>query len=307
MRDPAYRSFCRLIAFDVLSKVCYSPCIHIIYNSIAEAVLEQERQIKQKVGIGMRRYRGRYRGRRTKHLKIIAGMFALLIAVLSAACVVYVQDFYRADETALEAMVSDRQVTVNRFERSVVFLPEEPACGVIFYPGGKVEHTAYAPLMRKLAENGVLCVVPEMPGNLAVLNHKAASGIPEQYPEIAEWYLAGHSLGGSMAAVFAADHAENYEGLILLAAYSTADLRESGLRVLSIYGSEDGVLDFERYNNNRSNLPDATREILLDGGNHACFGSYGLQTGDGASLISQEKQMEETAEEILAFLSNRTN
>ena len=110
-----------------------------------------------------------------------------------------------------------------------------------------------------------------------------------------------------MAAVFAADHAENYEGLILLAAYSTADLRESGLRVLSIYGSEDGVLDFERYNNNRSNLPDATREILLDGGNHACFGSYGLQTGDGASLISQEKQMEETAEEILAFLSNRTN
>ena len=250
-------------------------------------------------------YRGRYRGRRTKHLKIIAGMFTLLIAALSAACVVYVRDFYRADETALEAMASDHQVTVEQLDRSVAFLPEEPACGLIFYPGGKVEYTAYAPLMRELAENGVLCVVPEMPGNLAVLNHKAANGIPEQYPEITEWYLAGHSLGGSMAAVFAADYAENYEGLILLAAYSTADLRESGLRVLSVYGSEDGVLDFERYHDNRDNLPDATREILLDGGNHACFGSYGLQDGDGVSLISPEQQMEKAAEEILVFISDR--
>jgi predicted alpha/beta-hydrolase family hydrolase len=160
--------------------------------------------------------------------------------------------------------------------------------------------------MRELAENGVLCVVPEMPGNLAVLNPKAAKGIPEQYPEITEWYLGGHSLGGSMAAVFAADHAEDYEGLILLAAYSTVDLRESDLRVLSIYGSEDGVLNFESYHDNRDNLPESTEEVVLNGGNHACFGSYGLQDGDSAARISPEKQVEKSAEHVLAFLADGT-
>ena len=109
-----------------------------------------------------------------------------------------------------------------------------------------------------------------------------------------------------MAAVFAADHAEDYEGLILLAAYSTVDLKGSGLQVLSIYGSEDGVLNFEAYQENRGNLPEAVQEILLDGGNHACFGSYGLQEGDGVSLISPEKQMEKTVEQILEFLADGT-
>lgn len=297
MRDSAYRFFVSCVC-------CFGRGVlqYILYlNSVVT-----EPWMKQKAGMGMYGYRGRYRGRRTSKLKLVAGMFAVLIAVLSAACVIYVKDFYRADETALEAMVSDHQVTVNRLERSVAFLPEEPACGLIFYPGGKVEYTAYAPLMRELAENGVLCVVPEMPGNLAVLNPKAAKGIPEQYPEVTEWYLGGHSLGGSMAAAFAADHAEDYEGLILLASYSTVDLRESGLRVLSVYGSEDGVLNFESYHDNRNNLPESTEEIVLDGGNHACFGSYGLQDGDGAARISPEKQVEKSAEHMLAFLADGT-
>ena len=109
-----------------------------------------------------------------------------------------------------------------------------------------------------------------------------------------------------MAAAFAADHAEDYEGLILLASYSTVDLRESGLRVLSVYGSEDGVLNFESYHDNRNNLPESTEEVVLDGGNHACFGSYGLQDGDGAVRISPEKQVEKSAEHMLAFLADGT-
>lgn len=198
-------------------------------------------------------------------------------------------------------MVSDEQVTVTRVDRAEVFLPEEPECGVIFYPGGKVEHIAYAPLMRELAEEGVLCVLTEMPANLAVLDINAAEGIQEQYPEITEWYMAGHSLGGSMAAAYVADHADTYEGLILLASYSTKDLSDTDLRVLSVYGSEDGVLNLENYNENRGNLPASTVEVVVDGGNHACFGSYGLQEGDGAASISPEKQLEETARQMMAF------
>ena len=79
--------------------------------------------------------------------------------------------------------------------------------------------------------------------------------IQEKYPEIEEWYIGGHSLGGSMAASYLADHADEYEGLILLGSYSTADLSETDLEVLSVYGSEDKVMNRVKYEENKSNLP----------------------------------------------------
>ncbi|MBQ3601265.1 MAG: alpha/beta hydrolase, partial [Lachnospiraceae bacterium] len=112
----------------------------------------------------------------------------------------------------------------------------------MFYPGGKVEYTAYLPLMNSLAEEGILCVLLKMPFNLAVLDMNAADGIQEQFPEIENWYIGGHSLGGAMAASYLETHANDYQGLILLGSYSTADLSTTELEVLSIYGSEDTVL-----------------------------------------------------------------
>jgi len=245
----------------------------------------------------MYRYRGRKRERRGLFLLAVIAILLLLVI----GCIFYVRDFYRADDAALTAMQSDNRVTVEQTVAGAVFMPQEPSTGLVFYPGGKVEHTAYAPLMRELAEEGILCVLTEMPLNLAVLDVNAAEGIPEQYPDITTWYIGGHSLGGSMAASFAADHADTYEGLILLASYSTKDLSGTDLRVLSVYGSEDGVLNQEKYSGNKVHLPDSAVEILLDGGNHACFGSYGAQEGDGAARISPEKQVEATAEQIIAF------
>ena len=174
--------------------------------------------------------------------------------------------------------------------------------GFIFYPGGKVEHTAYAPLMRACAERGVLCVLIRMPFNLAVFNINGADGIPEQFPEVAHWYLGGHSLGGAMAASYAADHADELDGLVLLAAYSTRDLTKSGLAVLSIYGSEDGVLDMKKYEKYRSNLPHDTSEVVIDGGCHASFGRYGAQAGDGTPTISSDEQISRTAVEIVRII-----
>ena len=105
-----------------------------------------------------------------------------------------------------------------------------------------------------------------------------------------------------MAAGYAAVHYEDYDGLILLAAYSTKDLSQTTLRVLSVYGSEDGVMNRESYEKNGSNLPADTTEVLLDGGCHAQFGSYGPQDGDGIPTISGEEQVRQTAEAIAAFI-----
>lgn len=101
-----------------------------------------------------------------------------------------------------------------------------------------------------------------------------------------------------MAASYVSKHTEDFEGLVLLAAYSTEDLSDSGLKVLSVYGSEDGVLNREKYEEYRSNLPKDTVEYVMEGGNHAEFGSYGEQEGDGQARISQGEQIAITVEKI---------
>ena len=193
-------------------------------------------------------------------------------------------------------------IAVKQKGNTLAFIPENAETGLIFYPGGKVEYTAYAPLMRALADNGVLGVLVRMPLNLAVLNMNAANGIPEQYPQIKHWYIGGHSLGGSMAASHAAKNASAYEGLVLLASYSTADLSTSGLSVISIYGSEDGVLNMEKYAEYKCNLPTVFEEHIIEGGCHAEFGSYGPQDGDGVPMLTGEEQIAETVRLLTAFL-----
>ena len=173
---------------------------------------------------------------------------------------------------------------------------------MIFYPGGKVENTAYAPLLRACAENGILCALVRMPGNLAVLDANAADGLQQEHPEVTTWYIAGHSLGGAMAASHAAAHAKDFDGLILLAAYSTKNLTGTPLRVLSVYGSEDGVMNRGSCYKYRENLAVDTTDVVLDGGCHAQFGSYGAQECDGIPTISGEEQTRQTAEAIVAFI-----
>ena len=215
----------------------------------------------------------------------------------------YVSDYYHADEIAMEAMaVKTDGVQIEQDRNVIWFIPEKPTTGLIFYPGGKVEYTAYAPLLRICAKQGICCALVQMPGNLAVLDADAADGLQQEHPEITAWYMAGHSLGGAMAANYVAAHYEDFDGLILLAAYSTKDLTQTPLRVLSVYGSEDGVMNREAYEKNRENLPADTEELVLNGGCHAQFGSYGPQDGDGVPTISGEEQVRQTADAISAFI-----
>ena len=220
----------------------------------------------------------------------------VLLAAIAIGCGFYLGDYYRAEAEAIA--LTDGGVG------NLVWTPENPSAGLIFYPGGKVDQAAYAPLMEALSDRGILCVVTEMPFHLAVLDIDAAAGIQSEYPDVERWYLGGHSLGGSMAAAYLDQCEENYEGLILLASYSTADLSASGLEVLSIYGSEDQVLDRENYEEYRRNLPEDFRELVIDGGCHAGFGLYGPQEGDGAPAITAEEQIEITADAITEMVGD---
>ena len=234
--------------------------------------------------------------------KLWIWIVAAVLVALVVACVMYLSNGYCADMAAIEAFGAADIKTQTQKDGTIVFLPDKAKAGFIFYPGGKVEHTAYIPLMQKLAEQDILCVLIKMPFDLAVFDVGAADGIQAQYPEIKNWYIGGHSLGGAMAASYAADHPEEYEGLVLLGAYAAADLSTTDLKVLSVYGSEDLILNREKYNKHRSDLPDGFSEIVIAGGCHAYFGMYGPQTGDGTPTISNEEQILLTAEEIVALI-----
>ena len=228
----------------------------------------------------------------------------ITVVVLAGACALYLGDYYRADQAALDAFQSAEAVEEHRLsDRAVAYLPEQPTAGLIFYPGGKVEHTAYVPLMEACARQGILCVLVEMPFRLAVLDLEAAQGLQAHFPEVERWYMAGHSLGGAMAGAYLEDHAGDFDGLVLLAAYSTTDLTQSGLRVLSVYGSEDGVMDRETYESSKQNLPDDTVEVVIDGGCHAGFGVYGPQKGDGTPTLTVEEQIGLTARAVVDFVA----
>lgn len=229
-----------------------------------------------------------------KKLFIWVGAIAVVLALLFSVGAIYVNDYYKADADAIEA--SFPAELTERAEKGYITVGDKSnQNGFIFYPGGKVEYTAYLPLMRLLAKEGIFCVLVEMPLNLAVLDPNAAEDIVKKYPEIKSWYIGGHSLGGSMAASCASKNTNVFSGLVLLGSYSTADLSDTSLEVLSLYGSLDQVMNREKYEKYRSNLPESFTERIIEGGNHAGFGMYGEQDGDGKATLTEEEQITHTA------------
>lgn len=239
--------------------------------------------------------------------RVLIWIFSALavLSIILAVSYIYLSDYYHADRQAISEFSFSENISEKELDGgAIAFIPSETRAGLIFYPGGKVEAEAYTPLMMSLAEEGILCVLVEMPFNLAVLDINAAEGIKEQFSEIENWYMSGHSLGGSMAASYISKNASDYEGLILIASYSTADISKSDLDVISIYGSEDKVLNGEKYIEYKKNLPDDLFEYVIDGGCHAYFGVYGSQSGDGTPNITNEEQIRITSEIISENIFN---
>lgn len=241
------------------------------------------------------------KGKNVSKKKVAIGISLAVILACVIFCIAYINDYYHAEDLVNTYLTSGETVTVTT-EDNIVFLDGAGTeHALIFYPGAKVEYTSYVPLFYALAEQGIDCFVVKMPGNLAILGMNKAEDIMQEY-EYENWYLSGHSLGGAMAANFAADHAEALEGVVLLAAYPTKDLSGTELSVVSVYGSEDRVLNAEKLEEGRALMPEDYTELCIEGGNHAWFAYYGEQEGDGVAVISRQEQQEKTIAAILKLL-----
>lgn len=226
---------------------------------------------------------------------------AVSILLIAVAFFAYLEVYYHAGSEAEEYLKSSSRVKVEEYRNMYRFDGPGSSTAVAFYPGGKVEETAYAPLMHRLAEQGVDCFLLKLPFRMAVLAPNAADDIIGEY-EYGRWFLMGHSLGGIVAAEYNAKNADDTDGVILLASYPTEPVPESE-RMLSIYGTEDGCLSEEEYDSSRGLWPKVWSERIIKGGNHSGFGYYGPQKGDGEAEISAHEQQSMTIREIRNFLS----
>lgn len=235
---------------------------------------------------------------------ILIGLIGVLLVSL-VTFFIWISNSYKAMDLAKRALVSDNKIEVN-IEEFITFTPKNVNAtkGLILYPGAKVEAQAYAPLARGIADKGYKVVIVEMPLNFAMISSNKAQKVIDEYPEITTWAIGGHSLGGVSASKFAAENTK-VSGVALLASYPIGDdLRDLGKKVISIWGSKDGVLNFTKLAESKNNLPYDTTYVEIEGGNHAQFGDYGAQKGDHEAIISQQEQLNITYKSILEFMKN---
>lgn len=222
------------------------------------------------------------------------------VIIFIGAFIIWANNSYKPTSEAVEALSTNELVTVIDDE-FIIFEPQSKAKkGFIFYPGGKVEPEAYSALARKIAEEGYLVVIAPMTLDLAVLSPNKATDVIEKFDYIETWAIGGHSLGGVMAVRYAAEN-ENIDGVVLYASYPQGEeLKDLDIKVLSIYGSKDGVADLEKVKN--AVLSKDSEIVEIEGGNHAGFGSYGNQKGDNEATITGEEQIEKAANYTVEFL-----
>jgi len=213
---------------------------------------------------------------------------------------------YTPAANAESAMVSGNGVVVEKNENWISFEPSfTTGAAIIFYPGGLVEAESYSTLAKRIAATGHAVYIAQMPLNLPLTKVDAAEEIIRVHPKLS-FVLGGHSLGGVMASRFAAEHSDQLEGVFFLASYpdEKGSLKGTTLAVLSILGTEDEVINRDSYREGRSYLPDNTVYYSVDGGNHAQFGSYGPQKGDGDATISEDEQQIRTVRALQDWLGN---
>lgn len=236
----------------------------------------------------------------------VTSVLALLVVVFLA----YAHTVMQGERPeALEAWRDDA-VEITSTETGIVIEPVEGATGegLVFIPGAKADPYAYLYKLSGVAEASGLTVVITKPTlNLAFFDRRPLSTFTALAPGVDGWLVGGHSLGGVRACQLADEddadeRGEAVAGLVLFGSYCANDLSDSGLAVLSISGTNDGLSTPEKVAGAAQLLPADAEFVELGGVNHADFGDYGVQPGDGVSTRDDAEVRREIAAAVAAFV-----
>lgn len=220
---------------------------------------------------------------------ILVILIIFLLIILSF--ITWTQFIYVADQATLQQFFTENEDSLTVTEHPTYFdlTSKSNTCttgncvqsGFIFYPGAKVDPQAYFyKLAFLVSENNIRLFITKPPLHLAFFGINQADAIINTNPDIKNWTLGGHSLGGAMACEYIKGNSDKINTLILLGSYCASDLSSRNLTVVGIHGSLDGLLDKQKVSDNRSNLPQSNEDYVIEGMNHAQSGNYGAQSGD---------------------------
>ena len=228
---------------------------------------------------------------------------AQMAVILKAFCEKILSDDTSDSERIYEVETID--ISTRYPTDAIIYKPVgiEPTVGVVFYAGNPVDYRDYGTLLTAIASAGYLVISPEFPLDTAALNVIAGEEYMKQYPDIQEWFLAGHSHGGGVSTVELALRPNLFKGLILIDSIIGVPVTQEGFPVLTFHATEDLAVPGYQHSILMAELAAAdTTEVVIEGGNHAQFGDYGIQFNDGVAKISKEEQLDITIREILKFL-----
>jgi hypothetical protein len=232
-----------------------------------------------------------------KNLKLWKKIILVVVLILTMAIlgfVIWASMAAKANTTELDKFLksSNDALTVRNNPSYWEIMPKScnpVVCsrGIIYYPGAKVDAQAYFYKLGFLAQDHKLFIT-KPPLNLAFFNINQADEIINNNPEIKNWSIGGHSLGGAMACEYAKNNTQKLNTLILVGTYCNSDISSTNLKVISIHGSLDGVLKSEKLAENAKNLPSNYLDFSIVGMNHAQAGNYGDQSGDKPATKSDD-------------------
>jgi len=245
-------------------------------------------------------------------LKILA--FIVAIALLAVGWLVYSTETNLADPAAdaLAALSGDEVVSVDAADWLVMQpVTPSPTVGFILYPGANCDIRGYAPVLRKIAAAGYLVVAMTMPFDLAIFAPNQADDVRAEFPQIRDWVVAGHSLGGVVASRYAFQHEDELAGLILWDAYpaETNSLAESSLPVMHIHRATADGSPAPMFLDKRHLFPADAKWVPVPGGMHMYFGSFdgGGYKEDWEPGISRDAQQEIVVDAMLQSLAQMTS
>jgi pimeloyl-ACP methyl ester carboxylesterase len=237
----------------------------------------------------------------------------ILWAVVSTA---WLLDSFRTRGVDGHLLEDNREVVVRSSAGVLSFLPNRSSrTGLVFIVGAGVAAEAYAPLLRPVADRGYPVFIVRLPFRIAPLESHKREAIARtkkvigSTPGVTKWVVAGHSLGGALAARIAAERTPADDGIMGIVLVGTShpketDLSASNLRFTKVFGTHDGVAPVTAIEANRHLLPATTRWVRIEGGTHSQFANYGHQLFDGRASISRERQQELTRDALLAALGS---
>lgn len=236
----------------------------------------------------------------------LAARLVLIVGLLSPFILYFTFRPWNVDDSVFKASA---QLKVLDQEVALIFEPKDArSSGLLLVPGCPIDPVAYAPLARRIAEQGYRAVIVKVPLRCAplpesqnLLDHRVRSLATRWQNH--RFVLAAHSLGALHATRILTSAVERFAGFVLMGTAQPRgrDLTGVPLPVTKIVATKDGVAGDEQYDATR--LPAQARFVRIEGGNHSQFGYYGFQLFDGIPDISREDQQQQVTSALLDELA----